>query len=287
MIDMKYIRPVALLLAITTYVVIGVSGENEASKQATDDVAPETHDASGTATRGLIDGFELHGDLDDDGEQEIVLALWDSSAGSGIFNYLLILDVNDGKVSSQSIFVGDRVHITGGDITANKISIDLIEHADADPLCCPSQKATRTWEYTADDGIREMPVSLKGKLSVDDLAGVQWSLSKINGEAVAKGTKIDLIYDQGRIKGKAGCNNYFSDMKDVDDAPAGTVKIGPVGSTRKMCADNDVMKTESDYLQKLGNVSSFSLVGRQLILSWNADKQSGALIFDPIKANKY
>jgi heat shock protein HslJ len=287
MIDFTNIRRLALLLAVTTYMAIGITQENKPQNPGaeTANTGHEVQDAMSVATRGLIDGFELHGDLDDDGAQEIVLALWDSSQGSGLFNYLLILDVVDGKVSSQSIFIGDRIHITGGDITGNKISVDLIEHADTDPACCPSQKVMRTWEYGTDAVVREMPVNMKGELSVDDLSGMHWLLSKVNNEPVSRDTHVDLVYDEGRIKGNAGCNSYFSDMKDLEDAPAGVVKIGPVGSTRKMCAD-DIMKFESEYLHKLGNVTRFSLSGRQLILSWNVDDKSGALIFDPVAGGK-
>ncbi|WP_456380969.1 META domain-containing protein [Thiolapillus sp.] len=239
----------------------------------------EESSAPDRQSRGLIDGFELLGDLDGDGKEEIVLAFWDASGGSGVFNYLVILDLANDKISSHSIFVGDRVQILGGEIEGNKIVVNLVEHADTDPACCPAQKAIRTWAYEKDGNFREMPAKLTGRLSVEDVGGTEWILTMLNGEAVPEDLQISLTYEDGQIKGNAGCNSYFSDMKDREDA-GGSVKLGPVGSTRKACPD-EVMHLEGSYLQSLGNTTSFSLVGRQLVLSWNSADQSGALIFIP------
>ncbi len=269
-------------LSVTLYAAArSADGELEKSDTALPSVTAAANEppsaVSNKQTRGLIDGFELRGDLDDDGAQEIVLALWDAPGGSGVFNYLVILDLAEGKLASQSLFVGDRVQILGGEIAGNTISIDLIEHGDSDPACCPTQKATRTWAYDGNGHFREMPVKLRGKLSVEDIAGKEWVLNRINEEAVPKQLGISLIYDDGRIKGSAGCNSYFADMKDLEGLGGG-IKVGPVGSTRKACPD-EIMRLESSFLQKLGNATSFSFVGRQLVLSWNAENQSGALFF--------
>lgn len=271
-------------LSITLYAAaVSADGELEksdntlSSATATATIGEPPLAVSNTQTRGLIDGFELRGDLDDDGEQEVVLALWDEPGGSGVFNYLVILDLAKGEVTGRSLFVGDRVQILGGEIAGNTISIDLIEHGDSDPACCPTQKATRTWVNDSNGHFKEMPVKPRGKLSVEDIGGREWILSRINEEPVPKGLGISLTYDDGRIKGSAGCNRYFADMKDLEGSGGG-IRIGPVGSTRKACPD-EVMHMESSYLQKLGNVTSFGFVGRQLVLSWNAEGKSGALFF--------
>ncbi|HEC07526.1 MAG TPA: META domain-containing protein [Thiolapillus brandeum] len=229
--------------------------------------------------RGLVEGFELKGDLDNDGEQEIVLALWDSPGGSGVFNYLVILDLHKGQVSSHSLFVGDRVQILGGDINGNKISIDLVEQAAGDPVCCPSQKATRTWVIEDDGTLRELPVKITGKLTVEDIGGTEWVLRSIGEQAVPPEPQITLTYEDGRINGSSGCNNYFADMKD-QQSEAGGVKVGPVGSTRKACP-SDIMELEGQYLKYLGQVSSFSFMERQLVLSWAVGNQTGTLVFSP------
>ncbi len=278
--------------AVSLYAAVGTSAEGAQEKSAAGGVAPdaavsslvaadalEESSAPNRQPRGLIDGFELLGDLDGDGKEEIVLAFWDAPGGSGVFNYLVILDLANGNISSRSIFVGDRVQILGGEIEGNKIIVNLVEHAATDPACCPAQKTTRSWAYEKDGNFREMPVKLTGRLSVEDIGGTEWILAMLNGETVPEDLQISLTYDDGQIKGNAGCNSYFADMKDQEDA-GGRVKLGPVGSTRKVCPE-DVMHMESSYLRSLGNTSSFSLVGLQLVLSWNSTDQSGSLIFIP------
>ncbi|WP_457671791.1 META domain-containing protein [Thiolapillus sp.] len=249
----------------------------EDARQGTADAASEALEEPVGQTRGLIDGFRFRGDLDGDDEEEIVLALWDAPGGSGVFNYLLILDLENDRISSRSIFIGDRVQILGGGIEGNKIIVNLIEHGAADPACCPAQKATRTWIRETDGSFKELPVKLTGRLSAEDIGGREWILTRLNGEPVPEDLQISLAYDDGQVKGNAGCNSYFSDMKDLEGA-AGRVKLGPVGSTRKICAD-DVMRMEGDFLQSLGNATSFSLVSGKLVLSWNTADQGGALIF--------
>lgn len=261
-----------------------------AGEAVADNIANEMTNASPPPSesdrhpRGLIDGFELRGDLDEDGEEEIVLALWDDPGGSGVFTYLVILDLAKGKVTSQSLLVGDRIQVLGGDIIGNQISIDIVEHAATDPACCPSQKSTRTWVYEANGIFKEMPVALKGKLSVEDIGGTEWILARHNNDPVSEELQISLAYEDGRIKGSAGCNSYFADLKDLEEAGGG-VSVGPVGSTRKSCLE-EVMDVERSYLKSLGNVTSFSLASRQLVLSWNTADQGGALIFTPGKKLK-
>jgi len=236
--------------------------------------APES-----TPERGLVKGFELKGDLDGDGEQEIVLALWDSPGGSGVFNYLVILDLHKDQISSRSLFVGDRVQILGGEIDGNKISIDLVEQAAGDPACCPSQKATRTWVSESDGSFRELPVQVTGKLTVEDIAGTEWILNSIDEQAVPPEPQLTLTYKDGRINGSGGCNSYFADMKDVK-TEAGRIKVGPVGSTRKACPE-DIMELEGRYLKRLGQVTGFSFTERQLVLSWMEGDHAGVLLFSP------
>ena len=226
---------------------------------------------------GLIDDFQLHGDLNGDGTEELVLGMWNAPGGSGVYVYLMVFDANDKGIFGQPIFVGDRVQIRGGEILNNQLSIDVIQAGPNDPACCPTQKATRSWHLDDKGRFIEQPVTVTGSLSPEDIGGIHWRLSNINGEALEADREITLEYDAGKIRGQAGCNSYFGEMKP-GKGDGQTVTIGPLGSTRKACPE-DVMKLEADYLQQLGNATRFSFIGGKLVLSWQKDDRSGQLVF--------
>jgi len=228
---------------------------------------------------GLIDDFRLHGDLNGDGTEELVLAMWSAPGGSGVFVYLMVLDANDKGIFGQPIFIGDRVQIRGGEILNNQLSIDVIQAGPNDPACCPTQKATRSWRLDDKGQFIEQPVTVTGSLSPEDIGGVHWQLSSMNGEPLEEDRKITLEYDDGKIHGQASCNSYFGELKP-GEAGGQSITIGPLGSTRKTCPE-EIMKLEADYLKQLGNATRFSFNGRQLVLSWRKDDRSGELVFSP------
>ena len=228
---------------------------------------------------GLIDNFQLHGDLNGDGTEELVLAMWNAPGGSGVYTYLMVFDANDKGIFGQPIFVGDRVQIRGGEILNNRLSIDVIQAGPKDPACCPTQKATRSWRLDDTGRFIEQPVTVRGSLSPEDIGGLRWQLSSMNGEPLEKDREITLEYEDGKIRGQASCNSYFGELKSGKGGGQ-AITIGPLGSTRKTCT-KDVMKLETDYLQQLGNATSFSFIGGKLVLSWEKDDRFGQLVFSP------
>ncbi|WP_457673666.1 META domain-containing protein [Thiolapillus sp.] len=235
--------------------------------------------AAPRADIGLIDNFRLQGDLNGDGTEEIVLAAWSMPGGSGVFIYLMVLDANDKGLTGQPIFVGDRVQIRGGEILNNQLSIDVIQAGPDDPACCPTQKATRSWRMDDKGQFVEQPVVVTGSLSPEDIGGLAWRLESMNGDPIDEDRKITLEYEDGKIRGQAGCNSYFGELKPVRESGQ-AITIGPLGSTRKACPE-EVMKREADYLQRLGSVTGFSFNGQRLVLSWSRDDSSGVLVFRP------
>lgn len=57
-----------------------------------------------------------------------------------------------------------------------------------------------------------------------------------------------------RISGDAGCNR-FSGALEID--ANNTMRIGPVMSTKRACADAGKMRQETEYLRSLGQVTGF------------------------------
>ncbi len=251
----------------------GKGVEPESSPAAADTIQAPRPDI------GLIDNFRLHGDLNGDGTEELVIAVWHAPGGSGMFIYLMVLDTNDKGIFGQPIFVGDRVQIRGGEILNNQLSIDVIQTGPNDPACCPTQKATRSWRLDDKGRFVEQPMTVTGSLSPEDIGGVRWRLSKMNGEPLDEDSDITLEYDDGKIRGQASCNSYFGEMKPGEGGGQ-AITIGPLGSTRKACPE-DAMKLEADYLQQLGSATRFGFNGRRLVLYWNREDTGGVLVFLP------
>jgi heat shock protein HslJ len=82
---------------------------------------------------------------------------------------------------------------------------------------------------------------------------------------VIPGTEVTIEFEDGRLGGSAGCNNYFG-AYEVD---GNQVAIsGPLGSTRMMCgAPEGVMEQEQAYLAALQQAASFEATDEQLLIS--------------------
>lgn len=228
----------------------------------------------------LQKSFQVTGDLNGDGTDEVALILVNNPGGSGTFIYLTVLAMQNDKIVSYSAFVGDRVQVRSGEIKDGILSLQVIQAGKTDPSCCPSQKALRSWTL-GKSGLEEQAVKILGRLSAEDIAGTQWVLVKFSHEDAPSAPPLTLTYKKRRISGQSACNNYFAQLQD-DGEMAGQIKMGPVGSTGKMCNETK-MKLEKRYLQALAHVTSFSFLGNQLILSWNGADKSGYLVFKPAR----
>lgn len=96
---------------------------------------------------GLARDFLLSGDIDGDGNSESVVLVWQSSGGSGTFNFIALMDQeNGGWRNVATTPIGDRVRVQGGNISQGRLELDVIEHDDDDPACCPTREATRIYD---------------------------------------------------------------------------------------------------------------------------------------------
>jgi len=87
--------------------------------------------------------------------------------------------------------------------------------------------------------------------SVLDLKGTNWQVIEINGEIISEEMDVTASFgDDGRIAGKAACNQYFADYTQ-DGA---NLTFGMVGMTKMMCSDSGLMETEAAFSQALVSV---------------------------------
>ncbi|WP_018149262.1 META domain-containing protein [Henriciella marina] len=91
----------------------------------------------------------------------------------------------------------------------------------------------------------------KNLVTLEDLAGREWMIARLNGKPVLTSVPITLTFSEtGQISGQASCNAYTASAS-VEDS---MLSIGPVALTRKGCMP-DVMVQEAFYLDLLEYVS--------------------------------
>lgn len=98
---------------------------------------------------GLASDFLRAGDLDGDGRNEHIVIVWQSSGGSGTFNYVALMDEKNGAVmNTATTALGDRVKVLDGQVNPGRVELQVIEHDEDDPACCPTRHATRYYNDT-------------------------------------------------------------------------------------------------------------------------------------------
>jgi len=255
--------PVMNGLGNTTYT--GIEDEPVTLSSGHWEGTPYTQNSASRPRVGLLKDMYLTGDLDADGQEETVAILWQSSAGTGSYTYLAVMKPRDDEFENISTaLVGDRVKLRDGRIDSGVIYLDVLQAGDDDPMCCPTQLATRSWAMTGTQ-LEESEIEVTGILSLDVLEGSDWRLSRLDGEqAMIEDAEVTLSFADGQISGKSACNRYSADISEQDKP--GEMRIGPTMGTRMACPDH-LMELESLYLKALGQVTSFSFHAGQLVLN--------------------
>ena len=105
---------------------------------------------------GLVKHFWMGGDLGGDGTEEAVVLLWESTGGTGTYNYVAVMGRRDSEIINLgTALMGDRVQLKEARIADGKIELDVVQAGPEDAMCCPSQKATRVWALGS-DGLDEV-----------------------------------------------------------------------------------------------------------------------------------
>lgn len=101
------------------------------------------------------------GDLDDDGDDEIVAVLVLNKGGSGAFVYLAVVDLSgDGARSLATTMLGDRVQVRALSTSDGRIVVDTTEHGPDDAMCCPTHERQHEFEV-ADGELRGTPLTVR------------------------------------------------------------------------------------------------------------------------------
>lgn len=249
--------------------------------------APFVDGGASRPSAGLIKNFTFSGDIDGNGAEERVVFLWQSSGGSGTRVYMAIIGIREDKlVNLATYLLGDRVQLQMGRIYQGKIELDVIQSGKGDAACCPTNKILRTWSMSSNQKnnyLQENKAQFLGRISLDDLEGVEWLLTKMNGsQPIPENIKITMIVDNAKVSGRSGCNRYFAGIKE-GKKPNDIVIARPAGT--RMACHGGVMELEALFLKALSNVNKFSFVNGQLAFSWKDDNEISTMLFtsQPIK----
>ena len=116
----------------------------------------------------------------------------------------------------------------------------------------------------------------------DHLKGREWRLTHFDrAEAVPDQVAITLKFEEEKISGSAGCNQYFAAVREGDRP--GEITIGAAGATRMACAEQ-IMNAESRFLGALANVIRYDLAGERLALTYREEEGHRVLLLTPIDA---
>jgi D-alanyl-D-alanine carboxypeptidase len=234
----------------------------------------------GTAVEGdparptveYIPGAGLYGDLDGDGVDDAVVFLLERGGGSGAFTYVAAQLNRDGKpVDAGAVRIEDRIQVRLATIEDRQIVLDIITEGPGDVACCGSHKAHKT--YALQEG-RLVETAAEGsdlqRVSVADLNGTSWTLLEPNGDQPAPADGgVTISFQEGRISGFGGCNNYTGSFSLGDVNPF-VMTTGPIAATKKSCPD-PVASQETAFFTALEGVSQWGYEFGRLGLYYKND----------------
>jgi heat shock protein HslJ len=227
----------------------------------------------------LLGELLLQGDLDADGDEEVVALLNLATGGTGQLLHLCVVERVDGLPRNvATTLVGDRVQIRDARIEANQIVLDVVQAGPDDAMCCPGELATRTWTFQ-DPGelVPADPSGPTGRLSLETIAGSDWVLRfwEWNVPAPVE-PEVTLRLNEARLVGTNGCNNYFT-AATAGEAP-GDLSLGPIGATRMACP-GAASAVESRFMQQLQGVKKFGFMLGHLALTYEVEGRHGVMLF--------
>ncbi len=256
-----------------------VSGVFDQAVTLTDgkyDGPPPAAGAASHPTLTLWEPAVVFGDLDGAPGNEAVAMLSSNSGGSGEFVYVAAFGVRDGKLENLATAeVGDRTKLQNLWLQGGKVVMDVVEAGPADPACCPTQLARKTYAFEG-GALKQTKSDVLGVLTVSTLSASEWQLVSTDGQPLPADTKPPVIHiDRDGIRGFAGCNRFTASLKET---ASGVIVVGPAAATRMACPGPE-MDLEQKFLAQLGKVNGYTFLAGRLALTWSGKDGSGLMLF--------
>jgi heat shock protein HslJ len=233
----------------------------------------------------IPDGYAC-GDLNDDGNEDATAVLVSMFGGSGSFYYVeAVLNENGEPDDTASVFLGDRLKLESITIEDGTITVKMVTHGPDDPMCCPTQEATKAYRLEGDELIEVESeaadtVEAAGETAAaSELLGKVWAwqtyedMAELNDITVPDPAKYTLEFQSdGTYSGVADCN-LSSGGYTVN---GGQLVLQPGPTTLAECEPGSLY---DEYLAKLGDVVSYVLADGKLYLNLKMD--AGNMVFAP------
>jgi heat shock protein HslJ len=229
-------------------------------------------------TATLLASLTTLGELDDVPGADAAAVVASNEGGSGENILLTVVGMRGGKATSVgSALVGDRTKIRDLRISGRDIVLDVVEIGPRDAACCATQLATKTYRMQG-GALRMIGSATTGTVSVaSTIGGRTWTAVEIDGTPVPAGSPAPtLTYEGGRISGTSGCNQYTGALTEAEP---GTVTVGPIAGTRRLCAEEAANTTEVRYLKALQGVTRYTFLAGRLHLSGGTADATHTILF--------
>lgn len=100
---------------------------------------------------GLMKNFIESGELVGANGAAAAVVVWHSSGGSGTFNHVAVgYFRDDGTVHTLTAPLGDRVKPRQAKFSDGGLELEVLQHDEDDPACCPTEIAVRRWRVEGD-----------------------------------------------------------------------------------------------------------------------------------------
>jgi heat shock protein HslJ len=246
--------------------------------QATNPAAP----GASSATVIRVWGDPLAVDLNQDGAEDAVLIITQTTGGSGTFYYLAAAIAEQGGYEgSAGFFLGDRIIPERLSAIDSKVRVSYLARHDGESFADePTAEHKRDVVYNPRDRkLVEVAIDFEGGADPDRMTlqmhTWRWVKTAYNNDSVKQPVKpgsFTLTFgEDGRVSGTTDCNSF-----------QGTVTVEEhrirfdenMAMTRMFCEGSQ----ESEFIRMLQSVQSFFFTSRgQLIMELKYD--SGSMFF--------
>ena len=157
----------------------------------------------GGASRPTVTFIEplAFGDLNGDGVNDAAVLLVENSGGSGSFVFLAAVVNASGQPKNVATqLLGDRANVQALRIDGGKVTVEMLTHGPADPMCCPSLEVVDSYTLQGDAWEQLSHEEAAPPLAADDVLNAEYN-SEWPAEGVAR--LVDGRYEEEIAPGAA------------------------------------------------------------------------------------